>query len=82
MKKTKRIVAVILGCMIIVSGAVSTSAAVKAMPYTTECPSCHTNSGVRGSAYNCDYCSASGNAYKCSRCNHGYFRCSNGHCYG
>lgn len=81
MRKTKKMVAVILGCMMLMGGALTASAAVKAMPYNTECPSCHYTAGERKEAYNCAFCSANGNKYQCGHCNHVYFRCENGHCY-
>lgn len=81
MKKVKRFMILALGCIMLVGGTVTANAAVKAMPYTTECPSCHTDTGVKGAAYKCAFCSANGNVYKCARCYYGYFRCANGHCY-
>lgn len=65
MKKVKKFIVLALGCVMLVGGTASAATAVKAMPSTTVCPSCHTDTGVRGTAFRCDLCNASGNAYKC-----------------
>lgn len=81
MKKSKKLVALILRATMLIGTAFPVSAASPTNPYTTVCPSCHTNSGVRGQACKCRYFKANANSYKCTRCSYGYYYCVYGHCY-
>lgn len=79
MRKTKRTVAVILGCVMLIGGTLITSAASRVAPYNSPCPKCHYNAGERQNDRNCLKCGQDSADYVCGRCGHSYRWCVNGH---
>lgn len=75
MKKVRRVVTIMLGCMLLLGSSLSASASN--LPYNAgPCPYCNgPNTGELITPYNCRYCSAPGGQYKCGRCSNIFYTC-------
>lgn len=78
MKKARRVITIMLGCVMLLEGTLSANAST--YPYNKACVYCGgPNTGVLMEIYSCTYWNTAPHdaaLYKCGRCEHVFYYCS------